>query len=64
MKFINYLSTIAGVEIYPLVSLFIFVFFFAVLIVYVIKSDKAYIDKMSDLPLDKNGQDLNLSNHE
>ncbi len=64
MKFINYLSNIGGVEIYPMISLIIFVTFFAVLIVYVIKSDKSYIRKMSDLPLEGNKQDLNLSNYE
>ena len=64
MKFINYLSEIVNVEIYPLISLIIFVLFFVALIIYVIKSDKNYIKKMSDMPLENNDENLNYSNHE
>lgn len=64
MKFINYLSDIVNVEIYPLISLFIFVLFFVSLIVYVIKSDKNYIKKMSDMPLENNDENLNYSKYE
>lgn len=64
MKFINYLSDIVNVEIYPMISMIIFVLFFAALIIYVIKSDKNYIQKMSDMPLDKNDDNLNYSKYE
>ncbi len=64
MKFINYLSEIVNVEIYPLVSLIIFVLFFVGLVIYVIKSDKNYIKKMSDMPLENNDENLNYSKHE
>lgn len=64
MKFINYLSDIVNVEIYPMISLIIFVLFFVSLIIYVIKSDKNYIKKMSDLPLENNDDNLNYSKHE
>lgn len=64
MKFINYLSEITNVEIYPMISLFIFVLFFVGLIIYVIKSDKNYIKKMSDMPLENNDENLNYSKHE
>ncbi len=64
MKFINYLSDIVNVEIYPMISLMIFVLFFVSLIIYVIKSDKNYIQKMSDMPLDKNDDNLNYSKYE
>jgi hypothetical protein len=64
MKFINYLSDIVNVEIYPMISLIIFVLFFASLIIYVITSDKNYIQKMSDMPLDKNDDNLNYSKYE
>ncbi len=64
MKFINYLSDIVNVEIYPMISLIIFVLFFASLIIYVIKSDKNYIKKMSDMPLDNNDDNLNYSKYE
>lgn len=64
MKFINYLSEISNVEIYPLISLLIFVLFFTGLIVYVIKSDKNYIKKMSDMPLENSDDNLNYSKYE
>jgi cytochrome c oxidase cbb3-type subunit 4 len=64
MKFINYLSEIVNVEIYPMISLIIFVLFFVGLIVYVIKSDKNYIKKMSNMPLENNDETLNYSKHE
>jgi cytochrome c oxidase cbb3-type subunit 3 len=53
MKFINYLEGITGVGIYPLTSLILFFAFFSVLTVWVIKADKKLIDRMSDLPLQK-----------
>lgn len=52
MKFINYLESIAGIAIYPMISLFIFFIFFSVLIFYVIKADKGHIAELKNLPLD------------
>ncbi|POY37514.1 CcoQ/FixQ family Cbb3-type cytochrome c oxidase assembly chaperone [Solitalea longa] len=52
MKFINYLETIAGVGIYPLISLLVFFIFFVLLTLYVIKAPKKYIDEASHIPLD------------
>jgi cytochrome c oxidase cbb3-type subunit 3 len=52
MKFKTYLETIAGVEIYPMVSLLIFVLFFITLIFYVVKADKNYIKHMQQIPFD------------
>lgn len=52
MKFINYLESIAGVAIYPMLSLSIFFIFFSLLIVYVMKADKQHIDDLKNIPLD------------
>jgi cytochrome c oxidase cbb3-type subunit 3 len=52
MKFINYLKSIAGVEIYPMVSLFIFVIFFVALIIYAVMADKKHISDLKNIPLD------------
>lgn len=52
MKFINYLTSIAGIDIFPLVSLMIFFLFFAALLVYTFKADKGFIGAMKQLPLD------------
>jgi len=52
MKFINYLESIAGVSIFPMISLFIFVVFFTVVLIRVIREDKQSIDEQKNLPLD------------
>ncbi len=52
MKFINYLESITGIGVYPLVSLFIFFIFFLGVGLYVIKADKAHIKEVSNIPLD------------
>ena len=51
MKFRNYLETIAGVEIFPLISLLIFFIFFVGLLVYVIRLDKKSVNGMKNIPL-------------
>ncbi len=51
MKFKNYLETISGVEIYPLISLIVFFTFFALLIIYVIKANKKEIEFLENIPL-------------
>lgn len=45
------LRSIDGIAIFPVISLIIFVIFFAVLIIYVLKVDKKFIKKMKDMPL-------------
>jgi len=51
MKFRNYLETIAGVGIYPLISLIIFFVFFVGLLIYVMRLDKKSLDHMRGIPL-------------
>ncbi len=51
--FSNYLQSIENVTIYPLISLFIFVIFFIVMFVWIIKMDKNHIKEMEQLPLDE-----------
>lgn len=52
MKFINYLEKISHVDIYGLISLSIFVLFFAVMLTYVFRTDKSKFREMSQIPLD------------
>jgi hypothetical protein len=47
----NYLSSIDGVSIYPVISLILFFSFFVFMIIKVVKMDKGYIKKMGRLPL-------------
>lgn len=55
MKFIHYLTSITGVDIFPLISLLIFFFFFVALTIWAIKVDKEYITNMKQIPLNTDG---------
>lgn len=53
-KFIKqYAETIDGVNIYPMISLFIFFAFFVVLLVLVKKMKKERVEELSSLPFDR-----------
>ncbi len=51
MKFINYLESITGIGVYPLLSLIIFVGFFALVTIYVLKGNKDHFEKLRNLPI-------------
>ncbi len=58
LKFVkNYMDSMEGIEIYPIISLLIFFTFFVVLFWWVITAKKDYIDTVSNLPLDNQNQD-------
>lgn len=62
-----YFEQIHNVEVWPIISLAIFFIFFVSLLIWVFKTDKNYILKMSKLPLDGDSSDdtsLNKSKHE
>lgn len=50
--FKHYFEQIDGIEVFPLIALFIFVMFFVLLLVWVFKVKKGYINTMSNLPLE------------
>lgn len=47
----NILQNTEGITIWPLISLLIFVVFFLILLIWVFKVDKGYIQRMKNLPL-------------
>jgi len=53
------LQSIEGIEIYPMISLFIFLALFAGVIIWIVKLDKGYLKEMETLPLEG---DENLEN--
>ena len=54
LRFIKHnLTGIDGVEIYPILSLLIFVLFFALVITYVIRMKKSEINTLGALPLEE-----------
>lgn len=50
MKFINYLESIAGVGIFPLISLCIFFAFFVILCIWALKVSKEHLNEMKNIP--------------
>ena len=52
MKFINYLESMTGIGIYPLVSFLIFFVFFLIVTAYLIKRGRRHFDEVSRIPLD------------
>jgi hypothetical protein len=54
LRFIKHnLTNIDGIELYPLLSLLIFIIFFAVVITMVIRMSKAEVKELSDIPFEK-----------
>jgi cytochrome c oxidase cbb3-type subunit 4 len=54
MKFINYLQSITGIGIYPLISFLIFFTFFAAVSIYLIRAGNKHFEEVSNIPLDQN----------
>jgi len=52
MKYSNYLVEINGVSIYPIISLLLFVVFFAFMTWYVLRMNKDEVTDIANLPLD------------
>ncbi len=46
------LQSIEGIEIFPLISLFIFLALFVGVVIWIVKLDKGYVKEMKTLPLD------------
>jgi cytochrome c oxidase cbb3-type subunit 3 len=52
MKFSEYLSTINGVAIYPVISLILFVVFFLIVTVWIMRMNSKELEHIENLPLD------------
>ena len=53
LRFIKHnLTGIDGIEIYPILSLLIFVLFFTVVITYVVRMKKSEVDTLSAIPFE------------
>lgn len=59
MKFINYLESITGVGIFPLISMLIFFIFFTVVFLYLLKADKKTIAGIKRIPLTNDDESCN-----
>ena len=58
------LESIEGVEIYPIISLVIFVGLFSAAMLYTFRMDNSFVKKMADLPLGKDELNLNKTGNE
>ncbi|MFN2372723.1 MAG: cbb3-type cytochrome c oxidase subunit 3 [Cyclonatronaceae bacterium] len=47
------LSRMEGIDLFPLIALVIFFTFFVLLIVWVIRLNRSYVDSMANMPLDE-----------
>ena len=62
LKFIKgYVSSIDGIEIYPIISFIIFFVFFLAVTYFVITAKKSYIEELSNLPFE-DGEDDSIPN--
>lgn len=53
LRFIKHnLTTIEGIDIYPIISLLIFTLFFAVVLTRVIRMSRAEVEELSNIPMD------------
>ncbi|WP_420318561.1 CcoQ/FixQ family Cbb3-type cytochrome c oxidase assembly chaperone [Ekhidna sp.] len=58
LKFIkHHMESIAGIEIYPVISFVIFFVFFIALTIYVLKVDKKLFNDISNIPLNEKESD-------
>lgn len=62
MKLRNYLETISGVGVFPVITLSIFFLFFTLLAIWAVCARKEHLSKMNRLPL-LDESELNHSNH-
>ena len=54
LKYIKgHMTSIDGIEIYPIISLVIFTAFFVGVIIYLVKADKKKINELKQMPLDE-----------
>jgi cbb3-type cytochrome oxidase subunit 3 len=51
MRFIHYLEGIAGIGVFPMISLLIFFFFFLGVTIWVFRADKGHMEEMEHMPL-------------
>ncbi len=57
LKFIKgHMESIDGIEIYPIISLLIFFIFFVILFLWVFTAKKKYIEQVSNIPLEQEGE--------
>ena len=57
------LNSISGIEIWPIIGLFLFMGLFVGILVWVFRLDKRFIKKMEELPLEEDSQNNGEQKH-
>jgi hypothetical protein len=52
------LQSISGIELYAIAAMVIFILFFVGMTIWVIKVDKKYIKRMSELPIEEDNNEI------
>jgi len=64
LRFIKHnMTTIEGIDIYPIMSLLIFTLFFAIVLTRVIKMSKKEVEELSNIPMDSGETTTNEVNY-
>ncbi len=50
--FKNVLESISGVEIYPIISMILFIIVFCGMLIWAFRKDRNYLSRMAEMPLD------------
>jgi len=58
--FSNYLSSIEGISVFPVISMLIFLSVFIFLGIWIFRIDKSYLKQMENLPLDSEDSNRNI----
>ena len=58
----NVMESIAGIGIYPIISLLMFFLFFTAILIWIFRADRKWLQEMSQLPLEES--DASEINHQ
>jgi len=58
----NYLTSIENVTFFPIIGLIVFFAIFIGILIWVLKKDKPYMEKLANIPFQENDQVINKEN--
>ena len=58
----NYLTSIENVTLFPIIGLIVFFTIFVGILIWVLKKDKPYMEKLASIPFQENDQVINKEN--
>ena len=58
----NYLTSIENVTLFPIIGLIVFFTIYVGILIWVLKKDKPYMEKLASIPFQENDQVINKEN--